>query len=498
MKRHIARIAILLVLAMDAGAFARAGGGQGFHFSGGGGGGGGFNFGGGGYHPWGYPVGPGPGFGGGGSSIWPLLFIVLLFILYAIYVAQKQAMTNQSSGTSPRFDTGLDRQAIDALRQADPAFDERAFYARVIAAFVKTQAAWTAQDLNPIRPFISDGIHERFGLEFLEQKDLGFRNIMKDVTVNSVRLATACEEGGFDVAAVRIGATAIDYDESTTGHRIRGSSSPEKFVEYWTFLRRRGSRSIPGRDGLMEGHCPNCGAQIQINAGAQCASCHALLRSGRYDWVLAEITQDIDRLTCRSKQLTGIPELCRRDPEFSLTDLEDRASVMFWRKAMAQRLGSVDPLRKIATPDFVKRCAELYHPSPDGRRCFEGDLAVGEVWLVGVLPPDSQFEQAVMHIRWEGQQFVAERAAGPRPVGDRAQHASLYVLGRRPGLLTQAGHGLSSAHCPNCGAPATIDTASACEFCGVVLNDGSVGWVLLDVLSTASQQGIALMSRLRG
>ena len=58
-----------------------------------------------------------------------------------------------------------------------------------------------------------------------------------------------------------IEASAIDYRVSLKdGRRTEGSTSSESFVEYWSFLRRRGASTKPEIRGLIEGNCPNCGS----------------------------------------------------------------------------------------------------------------------------------------------------------------------------------------------------------------------------------------------
>jgi len=52
----------------------------------------------------------------------------------------------------------------------DPQFDEQQFLARVSQAFLKIQDAWSRQDLSAVRPFISDGIRERFSFQFNMQQ----------------------------------------------------------------------------------------------------------------------------------------------------------------------------------------------------------------------------------------------------------------------------------------------------------------------------------------
>ena len=79
----------------------------------------------------------------------------------------------------------------------------------------------------------------------------------------------------------------------------------------------------------MEGHCPNCGAPIDINQNANCQHCKAFLRSGEYDWVLCEITQECEWQATKTTNLPGIQQTVERDPDFNTQELEDRTSVMF-------------------------------------------------------------------------------------------------------------------------------------------------------------------------
>jgi hypothetical protein len=62
---------------------------------------------------------------------------------------------------------------------------------------------------------------------------------------------------------------------------------------------------------------------------------------------------------------------------------------------------------------------------------------------------------------------------------------------RKATVKTDAGNAISSAHCPNCGAPNTgLGTSGACDFCGAILNDGSHGWVLEQIIAPAQAQSL--------
>lgn len=482
----------LLVIFLPTDASARAGGGG--HFGGGGGGG----FGGGG-HSFG---GGGGGFtfsgGRGGNADWQtVVFIIVVFvIIICIKIAISRSDEEQRGEViqrSRRMASAV--QEGDALRQIqsrDPAFDTDAFYKRASAAFYKIQAAWCGHNLSSVRPFISDGIFERFTLQIMEQRDMGYHDQMDDLRIEGISLAEAVPDALFDALTVRVAASAADYEVSLKdGKPMEGVRSVEPFVEFWSFLRRRGVPSVPGRLGLIEGHCPNCGVAVEMNQSANCSHCKAVLRSGEYDWVLVEITQESEWEPTRPAEIPGVSELRGRDPEFNVQSLEDRASVMFWRKAMADRLGNIGPLKKIALPEY---CDEYASQLKSLGRGFYGECGVGSVETTAVIVGEPM-DRALVAVQWSGTIFMVGADGKPQRGQKGAIKQTLFVLGRKSGAQSDAGHVISSAHCPQCGAPESNKASNACEFCGIVLNDGSHSWVLMDAMDMSSPGAKSLIAQ---
>jgi tellurite resistance protein len=480
-------LAFLLVL-LPSICHARAGGGEGYS-GGGDGGGGGFGGGGGGGH-------------GGGLILYLLIRLIfeypvigiplLLLIIYLFYQGSQRGNNFYQGNVIRRAGPIIDQQRIsntlELIRRHDPAFSEPAFCQRVTAAFLRIQQAWMDQNLQAVRAFISDGVYERFSLQFAEQKELGYRDVMENVALRQVRIVDVRSAGVFDEMSVRISAEAADYRIGLNDRRyISGSRAVEPFVEIWSFLRRRGAVTDLSKTGLIEGTCPNCGAPIEMNESANCAQCKAVLRSGEYDWVLSEITQDIEWDRGTSRNIPGLDRLQQQDPGFDALALEDRASVVFWRRAAADRIGKVDPLRKMASEDFCQAYAAALNESAGGARRAIRDCAVGSVSMVGFLGPDSDspFERALVEIRWSGQ-------GGNGTIIGR----TLFVLGREAGSQTDSQKSISSAHCPNCGAPESSAASNACEYCSTTLNDGKHGWILLEVAGMSTPRARQLLSGL--
>jgi predicted nucleic acid-binding Zn ribbon protein/uncharacterized tellurite resistance protein B-like protein len=468
----------------------RAGGGEGFGGGGGDGGGG----------------GGGGGSGGGSGIFWLIYFWIRFCIEYpyvglpvtgvALLILYKSHQGGLSAYRGSVIRRGADAaddnrvgEAAAAMSRADPGFNVDRFAQRARLAFMKIQQSWCGQDLTAVRPFVSDGVYERFSLQIEEQKMLGYRDQMEQVAVDAVTLVEFAEGSVFDVATVRIEAQAADYRVSLQdGKRISGPGAVEPFVEFWSWVRRHGFKGDSSKPGLIEGNCPNCGAAVEMNQSAKCQNCQAILRSGEFDWVLTEITQQSEWRRGRHGPAPGTADFQQNDPGFNRADVEDSASVTFWRKSMADWLGKLDPLRKMASEQFCASYAGCLTPQADGSRAFFGDCAVGGAHLLGVVPGEAE-DSAVVEMAWEGERMIAHAGQTPQKTGQRIQTHSLYILTRKAGVKTDPGHGVSSAHCPNCGAPITSDTSPGCSFCGTVLNDGTRGWVLSAITSAASDLG---------
>jgi len=363
------------------------------------------------------------------------------------------------------------------LRERDPRFSEQTLTHRITPAFTQVQQAWCRQDLEPIRHFVSDGIYERFSLQIQEQQEAGWRDQMEQIQVLEVQVVQIESDPVFDTVTVRIRASAVDQEVDTrTGKRLSGGKHPEVFTEYWSFIRRPGAQTLTGA-GLIEGNCPNCGAGLKLNEAAACAACGALVKSGEYDWVLAEITQACEWQTREQAEVPGVAVLRGADAGFSLQHLEDRVSVMYWRLMAAWRAGRSAPIRKMATDTFCQEAAVNWKPDAQGIHSFPGDCAVGAVETLGIIAGEP-FDRALAAVRWSGATYTRDAAGEIRKTAAARVATHIFILIRKHGATSSIDRTLASAHCPSCGAAAGAGTANACEYCGTVLNDGTQDWVL--------------------
>ena len=385
-----------------------------------------------------------------------------LMLLYLFF-----RMSNASAGNEPMMEGGFSTaegqlstrkaEELSKLRARDPAFDDGEFRRRASGAFLKIQEAWSAGDMGPARAFISDGVNERFGRQLAMLKARGLRNLMESVEIREVELLACRSDAHFDALWLRFAALASDRTVDAAGKTVSGGDGRPEFEEVWTFLRRPGAKTLK-RPGLLEGHCPSCGAPLAIADAARCGACKAWVNSGEYDWVLSEITQSCEwSMREPSRDVDGWAAASAEDPALSLPALEDRASVIFWRWIEARGLGDAAPLRAVASPDLLKRLA---------LDAGFDDAAVGAVEVVA-FEDAGAWRKVHVSVKWSGG-------------GEVRTH--FLVLSRAAGAKTDARQGLRTARCPSCGAPPAERSEAACAYCGAALNEGKKDWILTDLI----------------
>jgi len=465
---------------------AQAGGGGSFGSGGGGGGGGGFG-------------------GGGGDIGWLIYYLVfrmpwigiplLIFILIVGAKGSKKGV-RAHRGRAIRQTRAVRETpkpvSTQALVAVDPAFDESRFLERVGVAFRQAQTSWCEQDLTGLRPFVSDGVYERFSLQVAEQKRAGWRQGMQGLGVGQPSVVAVETDGPFESLTVRIPfACTISKLDATGGGTVPGSTLPEThFAECWTFLRRRGTKSMQ-KPGLIEGQCPNCGAPLEMARTARCSVCDCEALSGEFDWVLCEITQS-SVWSAKGALPPGMAGYLQRDSDLSVALFEDRASVAFWRLRLAEERGEVGPVLGVATEALAASLAGGWMQG-GGQRLVRVDVAVGSVETVGIAAGEKR-DRAVVEVIWDGKRVFGDDAQKAAGAGPRSLERELFVFGRRAGQTTRWKSTFTTAHCPNCGGVDTGDLSDICPWCDEPRRGGSDNWLLEEVLPRSSSAAHELLA----
>lgn len=484
----LARALPLLLLAAEA--FARAGGGQGY--SGGSSSSSGGSYSGGGYSGSGYSGYAGSSRSADGAlfdALASLVFAYVRFVLTApvlgvpltgflIYIIWSYHLALNERKVVAAIGSGLDRQnelrlrgEREKLKERDPDFDEGRFLARAAGAFLRVQQAWTQGDMSSARPFVSDGVYERFNRQLADLRSRGLVNALQDVRVLGSEVLAYASDPHFDALHVWIKAAAEDRTLDAEGRLLRRDDG--EFEEVWAFLRRPSAKTLKA-GGNIEGQCPSCGARLSLPDAGQCAACKTWVNSGEHDWVLAEITQRSEwRAPDPQRDVDGWRAFAERDPALSPEAIEDRTSGMFWRYLEALRRRDPGPLLAVATP---RACEELIAEAAGGSW---RDAAVGAVDLISCERAGPE-DRLHVQVKWEAEP-VGPGGEGARRE-PRVRHQSFFVLAREAGARTDGRAGLRTLRCPSCGAPPDRREQAACAYCAKPFNDGARDWVLTAVV----------------
>ena len=420
----------------------------------------------------------------------PVFSISMLAVAFVIWRAYRGSF-GATASTQRAFEAADTREPsppsarevtawVDALRASDPDFDLVAFLDQVKGLFLRVQTAWARGDLGPIRRDLSDATFQRFRVQLDLINAQGVRNVTADMAVLDLQAVGLERTTAFDTLHVRIRAQARDMDVplsvSAEDARERVRRAPlEPFIEVWSFVRRPGTRSR--KDGaLPPGKCPNCGAPFEGGAAGNCTYCGAIVNSGAYDWVLAEITQGVEAGSA-PLEVPGLEALRAVDPALSLEVLEDRASLLFWGWLDAQARGEPGRMAKLATASSLAEVAADVAGLRSRRlkRVFF-QAAVGSVAVRGI-EDGSATTLAHVEVRWSARMGVVPEGASAGTLATLPQRW-IFTLERKAGVKTDEARGMATARCGNCGAPLGDSVQPTCEHCGATLNDGAHDWVL--------------------
>lgn len=423
----------------------------------------------------------------------PVVGIPLLLICIGAYLyfqhqsagpATRRVIDQAEAERRTTTSTSAVERWIGALKAKDPAFELLAFLDRTNAIFHQVQAAWFQRNLEPVRRYLSDATWQRLACQLRLLDRQGIRDATADFKVLDLQIIGLEQTDFFDTLHIRIKASARDEDvpSSFTDEQAIAAAmkkAPEQFIEVWSFVRKPGAQTK--NEALLQGKCPSCGAPFSGGAANQCEYCKAIVNSGTFDWVLAEITQGSE-YGASHQAAEGMARLRQKDSGLNLETLEDRASLCFWKWIDAQSSGDSNQLARVASPPFTARLKDdLEGLKAQNRRKVFLECAVGAV-DTRCFTQDNGFDLAHVEIRWSARLGLVTEGTKPGDLPS-VPNRWVFVLERKIGATTPTGNGMASFRCPNCGASLTDNGLVTCEFCGTALATGEKDWVLHEAMT---------------
>jgi uncharacterized tellurite resistance protein B-like protein len=402
--------------------------------------------------------------------IYPLGFLVDGAIIYFAVRSIVKFQKLMPFGYEDEYNRKIKNEKITScLQHSDPDFNLENFKNRVKKAFTKIQIAWTSQDLSKVRFILADGTYEQFQIQINDMKDRNIVDIMKNIEISSIELEKYESNSNYDTVYVEIKASAINFKRNIKTNKIlEGSQNcPDRFTEIWCFCRNKNAKSKES-NGIIEGYCPNCSTRINKTEDIKCSSCGSILKSGQLDWILAGIYQKYEWKENHNSDIPGLSNLLKYDSNFSLQNIEDKLSVIFWRIIEAQKESSLNPVLKICTDEFAKLFLEERIQSIFSNTENAGTDSIE----VKGIAKSGNMHLLLAEIIWNGCMNYN---------GVSLHKKTLFVLKRNINCVTDINKIFCGTHCPNCGALESYNNSSICEFCNTKANDVSKDWILDNV-----------------
>lgn len=199
-----------------------------------------------------------------------------------------EQVQNQANSSNPFDNSAMVAAQIQAI---DPAFSADKFIGFAREVFMTIQAAWTAKDWKPIRPFESEALFNTHKQQLDEYIRLGKTNVVEKIGIKHCSLHSFQQDGDKEVLVVWLNAVMRDYViDDATKKVLESDPNRDWFMQYeMVFNRKAGVKTDPGRNGNAITNCPNCGAPTEITSSGQCPYCGSVVTNGEHDWVLTDI-----------------------------------------------------------------------------------------------------------------------------------------------------------------------------------------------------------------
>lgn len=405
-------------------------------------------------------------------------FFTIVFFLLFLYTTLKNNKKKQHKVIHKTIIRGIKKQnekkqtiQYSKIKALDSDFDVSLITARVEQAFFIIKQAWSEHDMAPARGFITDGIYQRYAIQFSIQKQHQRHRTLTDIVIHDCDLVGIEADKCFETLHFKISSSARHNTiKKTLGKKSHKLPSLTNTIEYWTYIRFPGVKTR-AQPGLMEGICPNCGSVLLLSKFEQCQACNSLVTSGEYDWILAKITQEEEwRFQNAKRQIKGVSDYQVVDTAFNLSIIEDRVSVIFWRLQKAWLIQKSSPILSIAHPSYIEKFTQnelndYYFDHVELGLCEVSSVEFGD-----------EFDKVFVLVKWRATKVCLNTNISQR-TGYYAHHLTML---RKTGVASNTKKGLHSLHCFSCGAPQTESYHENCQYCHTRFNQGDLDWVLRD------------------
>lgn len=129
------------------------------------------------------------------------------------------------------------------LRDADPAFDEKAFLDGAKGAYEMIVEAFASGDIKSIRPFLSESVYAAFKEAVVARERAGYTSDLKFVGVEKAAIVDSAVEDDVMSAVVDFASNQVRITRDENGEIVEGDPNRIDLVkDRWKFSKKKSSR----------------------------------------------------------------------------------------------------------------------------------------------------------------------------------------------------------------------------------------------------------------
>jgi predicted lipid-binding transport protein (Tim44 family) len=474
----------------------------------------------------GQSYGGGGGHGGGGGGGGALVYLLIRFLLWLTieypaigipvdiiiigitiwwFVRPKNQSISTGSlsvvaapdavATAAQQQQGVQR-SFNQLRRFDPNFSEIIFIDFCYALYGRAHEARGRgkKSLDELSPYLSDAARD--SLAKLNPANL---KSVEGIIVGAMQVA---QVRGVDTPIVWI---TVEFETNYT-EVVDGKQMTYYVRERWRLERKRDVLS-PTPEHATALHCPRCGGPLQKDTNGACAFCGTRIRSGEFQWFVAEITT-LSR-EARGPLLTSdVPEVGtlnatiiqpnfpavragfeQNNPAFSWADFQARARMIFNELQTAWSTLAWERARPFETDNIFQM--HRYWIEAYKRQGLRNALDQCQITAMqpAKIKADAFYNAITLRIFAQGYDYTVNQngqvVAGSNK--NLRKWSEYWTFIRNSKAKPAAAR--ADLNCPNCGAPLKVNATGICEFCSGKITSGEFDWVLSKIEQDESYTG---------
>ncbi|MES2566664.1 MAG: Tim44-like domain-containing protein [Bacteroidota bacterium] len=403
--------------------------------------------------------------------------IIISFVLFLIIgIAKSVIFSKKHPGISEHTSVKKNQSPVitNEFTKANTGFSKEDFKLKAKTAFMAIQKAWEEKDLSNVRNWISDGVYQRFCLQFDMMNQLGQKNLLSKISINKIEFIKASIEGSYSIITVSIDFRMNDRFISEKLPDLNEEYIAEDAIEYWTFIKKSGAID---KNLYTTNSCPNCGDELNKDGGevSKCPSCSTITYLGDYDWVLSEITQEEDYeddldYDANDKGLTPL----RNDEDFCIQTMEDKAANAFIHYLFASAWNKADCFNRFGTDEVMKELKKeidepyIYNRIYINRVTFSECTLADQIYHMNFTVVYTAQRVRLVNNKVKKLDDDMEMQFGDITLSRKAQKANTKSK-------------LWSYECSNCGAPYDDSISTTCNYCHNKINTAEHDWIVTSI-----------------